>query len=271
VGDRQDGNGDGDPAATPGTRGGVRALVDVERRGLDAANALVERLIRAVDGDGGGGDGVGAGARPEDGPRRDDAGHDAVDVGRPDADGGRRVGTGPDAGVGAADEVVRLWVDLVRLGLDAFGHLLTPGMGVRGAESGHGARVDVPSGGADGMVRLRAPAEPVPGGDSGDGGAEDLAEGSAEVWLHNGSASPHDGVALHCGELRCSDGTALDAGSVRFEPPVVDLPARSSRGVVAWVGTGHPPGTYRGVVLAAGVPDAWLPIEVVVAPPPSGG
>jgi hypothetical protein len=26
-----------------------------------------------------------------------------------------------------------------------------------------------------------------------------------------------------------------------------------------------PVGTYRGVVLAAGIPDAWLPVEVVVA------
>jgi hypothetical protein len=27
-----------------------------------------------------------------------------------------------------------------------------------------------------------------------------------------------------------------------------------------------PAGTYRGVALVAGLPDAWLPIEVVVSP-----
>ena len=62
----------------------------------------------------------------------------------------------------------------------------------------------------------------------------------------------------------------LPAASVRFDPPVVDLPARSSRGVDVSVDADLPAGTYRGVVLAAGIPDAWLPVEVVVAAPRRG-
>jgi hypothetical protein len=85
------------------------------------------------------------------------------------------------------------------------------------------------------------------------------------VWLHNGSGAAYSDVGLHCGDLRASDRTVLPAASVRFDPSVVDLPARSSRGVVVSVDADVPSGTYRGVVLAAGVPDAWLPIEVVVA------
>jgi hypothetical protein len=95
-----------------------------------------------------------------------------------------------------------------------------------------------------------------------DGGTDRAA---AEVWLHNGSAADYSEVALHCGDLRASDGAVLSAASVRFDPSVVDLPARSSRGVAVSVSADVPPGTYRGVVLAAGVPDAWLPIEVVMA------
>jgi hypothetical protein len=57
---------------------------------------------------------------------------------------------------------------------------------------------------------------------------------------------------------------------VRFDPPLVDLPARSSRGVGVSVDDDASPGTYRGVVLASGIPDAWLPIEVVIAAHPPG-
>ena len=92
-----------------------------------------------------------------------------------------------------------------------------------------------------------------------------FAGAEAEVWLHNGSEAAYADVGLHCGDLRASHGGVLPAASVRFDPSVVDLPARSSRGVVVSVDADVPPGTYRGVVLAAGVPDAWLPIEVVVA------
>jgi hypothetical protein len=75
---------------------------------------------------------------------------------------------------------------------------------------------------------------------------------------------------LHCGDLRAADGAVLPAVSVRFDPPDVDLPARSSRGVGVSVDTDVPVGAFHGVVLATGIPDAWLPIEVVVTAPGPG-
>jgi hypothetical protein len=235
VGDRQGNGGDRRSGPRLDPTAGVRALVDVERRGLLAANELVDRLIRSVDGD--------DHARPPD----TDAGAAAL----------RREAAAP-AGVGQTDDLMRLWADVVRLGLDMFGHLLTPGGSGRADGGARGATLDIAAGASTGVVRIGVvPSAPSSGGGTGRAGAE--------VWLHNGSGAACSDVGLHCGDLRASDRAVLPAASVRFDPSVVDLPARSSRGVVVSVDADVPSGTYRGVVLAAGVPDAWLPIEVVVA------
>lgn len=235
MGDRHDNGGDRRSGPAPDRLSGARALVEVERRGLLAANELVDRLVRSVDG--GHDDGAG--------PPRTDAGTAPS----------RRDSAGPPR-LGPADDLMRLWVEVVRLGIDAFGHLLTPAGPHRPDHGGHVATVDT-SGAATGVVRIiLAPPEPS----STDG----TDRPSAEVWLHNGSHAPCSGVALHCGDLRAADGAVLPAASMRFEPPLVDLPARSSRGVEVSVDGVVPSGTYRGVVLAAGIPDAWLPLEVVV-------
>jgi hypothetical protein len=220
---------------------GARALVDVERRSLLAANELVDRLVRSVDGD------------------RDDHAGAATDGRAPSGrDGAAAAGTR----LGPADDLMRLWLQLVRVGLDALGHLLPhDGAGERAAGP-HVATVDT-DGTATGAVRISVtPVEPS--------AADGANRPGAEVWLHNGSRFPVSGVALHCGDLRAADGAVLPAASVRFDPPVVDLPARSSRGVDVSVDADLPAGTYRGVVLAAGIPDAWLPVEVVVAAPRHG-
>jgi hypothetical protein len=159
---------------------------------------------------------------------------------------------------GPTDDLVRLWVEVVRLGLDTFGQFLIPGGPGRPDSGAHAATLDVATAASTGVVRIGV-VHPPPSS----AGGTDCA--NAEVWLHNGSAAAYSDIALHCGDLRASNGAVLPAASVRFEPPIADLPARSSRGVVVSVGTDVPPGTYRGVVLAAGIPDAWLPIEVVVA------
>ncbi len=208
----------------------------MQRRGLLAANELVERLVRSVDGD----------RDSPAGPHDTSAGEAAL----------HRDAAAPSAG-GLTDDLVRLWVEVVRLGLDTFGPLLTRA-GPGGPEGdARGATLDVATAASTGVVRVSV----VPPAPSSDGGTD---RAGAEVWLHNGSAADYSDVALHCGDLRASDGAVLPAASVRFDPSVVDLPARSSRGVAVSVGADVPPGTYRGVVLAAGVPDAWLPIEVVM-------
>lgn len=227
MGDRS-GNGQGDARSASrldaATR--VRALVDVQRRGLLAASELVDRLIRSVDGD---------------------------DIAAP---GGRRAA--PPA-LGPTEELVQLWVDVVRLGLDTFAPFLTPVVEGRAG----GATVDLATGASTGVVRL----DIVRLDPSSHAGRADRS--GVEVWLHNGSGRAYADLRLHCGDLRASDGAVLPATAVRFDPASVALAARSSRGVVVSVDADVPAGTYRGVILAAGVADVWLPVEVAVAADPS--
>jgi hypothetical protein len=72
---------------------------------------------------------------------------------------------------------------------------------------------------------------------------------------------------MHCGDLRAHDGTVVTAEDVAFDPcDVAELPPRSSRGVLISVDVARatPGVTYRGTVLARGLPNAWVPIELVV-------
>jgi len=242
VGDRRDNRSDDRrPASWLDPATGVQALVEVQRRGLLAAGDLVDRLIRSVDGEGDERDG-----RREDVP----AGAAAA---RPQG--------GPSPAVGATEDLMRRWIEVVRLGLDAFGQFLAPGAG-GGADAGTGhATVDLATGASTGVVRL----EVVRRSPSSEAGGGRAVGGGVEVWLHNGSGQAYAGLVLHCGDLRASDGGALPSTAVRFDPHVLDLPVRSSRGVLVSVDADVPPATYRGVILATGVPDVWLPIEVAVA------
>ena len=87
------------------------------------------------------------------------------------------------------------------------------------------------------------------------------------MWLHNTSSTARDQLRPHCGELRSAAGAQLQA-HVTFDPPVVEqLPAGSSELVTVGVEDADgdaAPGSYRGVVLVAGLDDLWLNLEVVV-------
>jgi hypothetical protein len=91
---------------------------------------------------------------------------------------------------------------------------------------------------------------------------------STEVWLHNGGSTDLGKVRLRCSDLLAHDGTVLRAQMVRFEPDIVPMPARSSRGVTVEVDVADhlPPGCYRGTLLADGHPDVWLPIVLTIKP-----
>lgn len=91
---------------------------------------------------------------------------------------------------------------------------------------------------------------------------------TAEVWLHNRGAVDMGKVALRCSDLMSHDGSVIAARLLRFEPDIVPMPARSSRGVTVEVDVGEDvtAGSYRGVLVSDGHPDVWLPIEVVVKP-----
>jgi hypothetical protein len=91
---------------------------------------------------------------------------------------------------------------------------------------------------------------------------------TAEVWLHNRGPVDMGKVVLRCGDLLSHDGNVIAARLMRFEPDIVPMPARSSRGVTVEVDVEEhvAPGSYRGTLVADGHPDVWLPIELVVKP-----
>lgn len=99
---------------------------------------------------------------------------------------------------------------------------------------------------------------------------ETAAPGAAtsEVWLHNGGPVDMGKVRLRCSDLLAHDGTVIPAHVMRFEPDIIPMPARSSRGltVEVEVSEDYPPGSYRGTLVADGHPAIWLPVEVAIKP-----
>jgi hypothetical protein len=91
---------------------------------------------------------------------------------------------------------------------------------------------------------------------------------TAEVWLHNAGPVDMGKVRLRCGDLLAHDGSLVRAQMLRFEPDIVAMPGRSARGVTVEleVGDDVAPGNYRGMLLADGHPDLWLPVELAVKP-----
>jgi hypothetical protein len=83
-----------------------------------------------------------------------------------------------------------------------------------------------------------------------------------EVWLHNRSPVDLGKVRLRCSDLLSHDGAVIDSSVIRFEPDVVPMPGRCSRGVTMEVDVAQddPPGCYRGTLLAEGHAEVWLPI-----------
>jgi hypothetical protein len=251
---------------------GFDALLEVQRRGLQAAGELVDRLVRAVDGPGADAHGD---AAPADHARGAGPEGRAAPAGPgPAAGPGRDGGHDPeDAGGEALDQLARAWADWVRRGLSVFdgvagGDPTAAPPGGQATAASPGGATDPASGpdvaldaeGAVGVVRLVAHPDHPPGAGSPVGPVA----GSTEVWLHNRGARDRTSVALHGGPLLGSDGALLPAGAVHLSPAVVDLPARSSRGVTVAVRTEAAPGTYRGVVVASGEPEAWIALEVAV-------
>ncbi|EJZ12601.1 hypothetical protein [Mycolicibacterium vaccae] len=117
--------------------------------------------------------------------------------------------------------------------------------------SGEEATMDLAAATASGGVRL----ELAPPGVA-----------TAEMCLRNSQYVDLGNIRLRCGGLLAHDGAQIGADRVRFEPEIVPMPGRSSRGVMVQIelGCGAVPGTYRGMVLADGHPDVWLPVVLVV-------
>jgi hypothetical protein len=85
-----------------------------------------------------------------------------------------------------------------------------------------------------------------------------------EIWLHNRGPQDMGKVRLRCSDLLAHDGALIEASAIRFEPDMVPMPARSSRGITVEVDVAdhYSPGWYRGTMLAEGHDDVWLPVSL---------
>jgi hypothetical protein len=235
----------------------LRAMRDVQRAGLEAAAAVVERILEA------GQHGTRMPysfhlpAQPVDG-----TGSNGADpLKEADADRGVESATGADAVTGAdgeadrAREVRRLradgermlewWGEWMRVLLDA---------AVDGAEAGVAERDTATAPAEDQSLRLG----PVKAGHPASGRA----------WVHILDGPPGPPARLSATAFTAHDGVAIEARAARFEPPMLDsFKLRSSHEFVVTitVPTGTRPGTYYGHILAAGLPEVSLPIRLEVA------
>jgi hypothetical protein len=90
-----------------------------------------------------------------------------------------------------------------------------------------------------------------------------------EIWLHNRGSEDIESVRLRCSDLLAHDGAKVGADGVRFAPEKFALPGRSSRGIALEVDVTPDiaVGSYRGMLLAEGYPDLWLPVTLTLRAP----
>jgi hypothetical protein len=228
---------------------------DVQRAGLEAAAAVVERILelgrhgtrmpysfhlpaQPVDGtDANGGDPLhGADADQRADPA---AGADAVEGTDVEADRARQVRRLRADG----ERLLEWWGEWMRVLLDA---------AMDGAEAGIAER-DTAHGG-DQPLRLG----PVKAGQ----------QASGRTWMHVLDGPPGPEARLSATLFTAHDGATIAARAASFEPPMLDsFDLRSSKEVVVTVAvpTGTPPGTYHGHILAVGLPEVSLAVRLEVA------
>lgn len=168
--------------------------------------------------------------------------------------------TGPPAGERRADLLGALDLEpLVRSWWSMFGQFLA-GSGGAVRDSAEPAATcgppdpEVPGLQASGRLELTLSAPGV---------------GIAEIWLHNMTTDDLDEVTLRCSDLLADHGGVLSADQVSFRPQRAAMPGRSSRGVEVRFEADRvtAAGRYRGMVLAEGYPDLWLPVVLTVCAP----
>ena len=220
----------------------LRALGDIQRRGLEAANLVVTRVISQAERSG-----PIFGAEPPPRPSGDLGGSPTDDS------------AGPE---GALSDLFGQYTALTSSLLGAIlGGRTSPGASndsrrTNGTASGSAVTAEPHAGISDGSPETLTLSSTAPGG-----------RAVGELWLHNRSGSATSDVRLHSGDLRRHDGCAITATTVRFDPEhLPELPDLTSRGVRVSVDVpaDTPPGRFRGIVLAANLPDLWLVVELEV-------
>ena len=90
------------------------------------------------------------------------------------------------------------------------------------------------------------------------------AQAKSTVWLHNTTDRPASAVLRLTG-LTAHDGLVVPASAGRFEPTAVHIAPGASVSTRLALALGDvAPGVYRGHVLAGGLPDAALPVRLLV-------
>jgi hypothetical protein len=213
----------------------LTALTDVQRRGLDAAAQVVSGFVDLLD-------------MPLPGPQPspDPAGDREADDRRADtreADDREPVnGHEPDLAQ-LRVTVVRaldLYADLVRRSFEGYADLMDQMLRSRGVEldSGHG-----------GLLALQGAAG---------------ARATGTVWMHNTTAQRASGVP-RLTDLASHDGHVVPASAARFQPAALAIePSASTSATIEVALADVAPGVYRGHILARGLPDAALPVRLLV-------
>jgi hypothetical protein len=229
----------------------LRTMGEVQRAGLEAAAAVVERILEL------GSHGTRMPysfhlpAQPVDG-KDSNRGHGVRGA---DADKGADGVTGSEAGADRAREVRRLRADGERL-LELWGEWMRVLLDAvaDGAEAGVVGRNGAVAHAADRLLRLG----PVKPGH----------QVSARAWLHVLDGPPGPPARLSATAFTAHDGAAIRAEAASFEPPLLDsFDLRSSRELVVTVAVpeGTRPGAYHGHLLATGLPEVSLAVRLEVA------
>jgi hypothetical protein len=234
----------------------VRAMGDVQRAGLEAAAAVVERILelgrhgarmpysfhlpaQPVDGtDSNGGDALNR--EEEDQAADATAGADGVAAADLEADRARQVRRAR----ADAERLLEWWGEWMRVLLDA---------AMDGAEAGVAERTAAAHAGEQplrlGPVKAGRPA-------------------SGRAWLHILDGPPGPPARLSATAFTAHDGATIETRAASFEPPMLDsFDLRSSHEVVVTVAVppGTRPGAYHGHILAVGLPEVSLAVRLEVA------
>lgn len=216
----------------------LRTMADVQRAGLEAAAAVVERILE-----------VGRlGARPQSSfhlpaqPVDGTEGNGADALNGEDAEGDRAREVRRLRADG--ERLLELWGEWMRVLLDAAMDGAEAGV----AERATGVHAD------DQQLRL-GPVKP--------GHPE-----SGQAWVHILDGPPGPPARLSATAFTAHDGATVEARAASFEPPTLDsFDLRSSHEVVVTVAVpeGTRPGAYYGYILATGMPEVSLPVRLEVA------
>jgi hypothetical protein len=89
---------------------------------------------------------------------------------------------------------------------------------------------------------------------------------TTKLIITNGTDGPYNAVQLSCRGLTATRGGHIHGDAIRFDPPLVEVPARGSTAVTIQVDVSSRvrAGNYVGLVEAAGHPGVWIVVTLDV-------